>query len=144
MIFQFNSAEGNGLIMSVDGASHEFSQKHWIDTEHAPSVGLKVSFEKNDTTFNIKVLNENENITSKQEEAETEDKAEEEIQFSSVDEYTQHYQDMGYKLVRDTQNNGIRTAILRRFLEDGHGEMIISCEDSKITLTKFVNGKEVE
>ncbi|PHR57103.1 MAG: hypothetical protein COA44_06855 [Arcobacter sp.] len=144
MIFQFNKDSGEGLIMSSKGATNEFSASNWIDTSCEPSVGLKVSFEGSDTLINIEVLkDESISIVSdnKKYSASDEQKMEE---FSSVDEYIEHFKSLGYKLAKDTDDGKVRTASLRRFLEDGHGEMIITSIDSKITVKTMVNGKEVK
>lgn len=64
-------------------------------------------------------------------------------EFTSLDEYINHFTDMGFKLVRDAENNGSRTLSLRRYVMDQHAEIIIKHSDSKISVTQTVNGKPV-
>jgi len=142
MIFQFNEAEGSGLIMSSSGESSPFSKHNWVENESEPVVGLKVCFEKQGELINIRLFSE-EAMQAVTESKVQEKAADERPCFESVDEYLSHYQDEGYKLVRDSSSDGMRTAILRRFLEDGHGEVIIESKDDAITLTLFKNGKEI-
>jgi len=143
MIFQFNNEEGTGLIMLSHGSSKEFSAKNWIDTSCEPSVGLKVSFEGTDTLMNIEVLKD-ESISIIPT-VENKSKADEskKVEFSSVDEYITHFKDLGYKLAKDVDTGTTRTATLRIFLEDGHGESVVTSTDGKISVKTMVNGKEV-
>lgn len=140
MIFQFNKDNGSGLVMLTNGETKEFSVNDWVDTSNEAAVGLKVSYEKGDTFVKIQTLKNEGAVSAEKEEAPVEEKSE----CSSVDEYVEHYVADGYKLVRDINQAGVRRAILRRFLEDGHGEVIVTEEDSKISLTTLVNGKEVQ
>ena len=64
-------------------------------------------------------------------------------EFSSVDEYISYFTDMGFKLVKDTENYGSRTLMLRRYVMDEHGEVIIKQSNSKISVTQTVNGKKI-
>ena len=64
-------------------------------------------------------------------------------EFSSVDEYISYFTDMGFKLVKDTENYGSRTLMLRRYVMDEHGEVIIKQVGSKISVTQTVNGKKI-
>jgi len=65
------------------------------------------------------------------------------MELTSVDEYINYFKDIGYKLAKDVDNGKVRSASLRRFLENGHAEMIITSSDSNITVKTMVNGKEV-
>lgn len=64
-------------------------------------------------------------------------------EFSRVDEYLNHFTDMGFKLVKDTENYGSRTLTLRRYADGEPSEVIIKQVGSKINVTQTVNGKIV-
>lgn len=64
-------------------------------------------------------------------------------EFSSVDEYISYFTDMGFKLVKDTENYGGRTLTLRRYADGEPSEVIIKHIGSKINVTQTVNGKVV-
>ena len=64
-------------------------------------------------------------------------------EFTSVDEYINHFTSMGFKVLKDTENDGARTLMLRRYVMDEHGEVIIKQSNSKISVTQTLNGKKV-
>lgn len=64
-------------------------------------------------------------------------------EFTSVDEYINYFTDMGFKLVKDTENYGLRTLSLRRYADGEPSEVIIKEVGSKINVTQTVNGKPV-
>jgi len=64
-------------------------------------------------------------------------------QLITIQDYIECFQTLGYKLAKDVDIAGVRTASLRRFLENGHGEMIITSSDSSVKVQRMVNGKEV-
>lgn len=64
-------------------------------------------------------------------------------EFTSVDEYINHFTGKGFKLLKDTENDGVRTLMLRRYVMDEHGEVIIKQSDSKISVTQTLNGKKI-
>lgn len=61
-----------------------------------------------------------------------------------MDEYISHFTDMGFKLVKDTENYGGRTLTLRRYADGEPSEVIIKQIGSKINVTQTINGKIVE
>lgn len=65
------------------------------------------------------------------------------LPLSNIDEHIQYFKDTGYRVVKDTQEREIRTAVLRRYVMDEHSEISIQDDDNQITLTKMVNGKQV-
>lgn len=65
-------------------------------------------------------------------------------EFSSIDEYINHFTDMGFKLVKDTENYGSRTLTLRRYSDGEPSEVIIKQIGSKINVMQTVNGKIVK
>ena len=62
----------------------------------------------------------------------------------TVDEYINHFIQLGFKLLKDTENDGTRTLMLRKYVMDEHGEVIIKHCDSKISVTQTVNGKKID
>lgn len=60
-----------------------------------------------------------------------------------MDEYISHFTDMGFKLVKDTENYGGRTLTLRRYADGEPSEVIIKQIGSKINVTQTINGKIV-
>lgn len=64
-------------------------------------------------------------------------------EFASVDEYINHFTQLGFKILKDTEHDGSRTLMLRKYVMDEHGEVIIKHMGSKISVTQTVNGKKV-
>jgi hypothetical protein len=64
-------------------------------------------------------------------------------ELTTVDEYINHFTEMGFKVLKDTENDGTRTLMLRKYVMDEHGEVIIKQSDSKISVTQTLNGKKV-
>lgn len=66
------------------------------------------------------------------------------IRLSSADDHIKFCQDIGYRLLNDSDEGESRKVTLRRYLMDQHSEVIISADGPKITVTKTVNGKKVD
>ena len=66
------------------------------------------------------------------------------MELISVEDFISYFKDTGYKLARDSQTGGTRTSMLRRFLENGHAERVITSTDSEIIVRTMINGKEVD
>ncbi len=64
-------------------------------------------------------------------------------ELTTVDEYINHFTDMGFKVLKDTENDGTRTLMLRKYVMDEHGEVIIKYSGSKISVTQTLNGKKI-
>lgn len=60
-----------------------------------------------------------------------------------MDEYFSHFTDIGFRLVKDTENYGSRTLSLRRYADGEASEVIIKQVGSKINVLQTVNGKPV-
>jgi len=60
MIFQFDSAQGTGLIMLSNGETKEFSTHDWVDGSNQPKIGLEILYEDSDNLIKIKVPSEEE------------------------------------------------------------------------------------
>lgn len=64
-------------------------------------------------------------------------------ELTTVEEYINHFTEMGFKILKDTENYGARTLMLRRYVMDEHSEVTIKHVGSKITVTQTVNGKSI-
>ncbi len=159
MIYQFNSDQGTGLIMSSDGETKEFSVDNWTDESQTPYIGLQVLYEYTDNTTKIRVATESEKSEDKlrqqrqREAANTQPVVESPTMPSdnkshdaikSVDEQIQFYKDEGFNLINDIDENGLRKARLRRYVMGEFAEVLIECKDNDITVTKTLNGQKVD
>lgn len=63
--------------------------------------------------------------------------------LTTVDEHISHFVELGFKLVKDTENYGSRTLTLRRYADGDPSEVIIKHVGSKISVMQTVNGKIV-
>lgn len=131
MIFQYDSAQGEGLLMFSDGEKKEFSQSDWADTENTPAVGQKVSYVLESGSIQIKLANDKD-ITKLSYDTKTK---------YSMDDYIDYFTGQGFKLLTDTQDSGTRTVKFRIFKEDEHSEAIVQELDSKATVKLTRNGK---
>ncbi|PHQ55375.1 MAG: hypothetical protein COA30_06925 [Sulfurimonas sp.] len=133
MIFQYNTDNGTGLIMLSDGAQKTFTSDDWIDSTNTPTVGQKIAYIDNTNDIQVRVASEddiNDTVSDKEE-------------STSVDEHLEHFVSIGFKLVKDTINNEIRTVILRSFATGESQEVIITKKDSKTTIVETINGKTI-
>lgn len=133
MIFQYNTDNGTGLIMLSDGTQKTFTSDDWMDSTNTPTVGQKIAYIDNVNDIQIRVAREDDiNDTSSDKEEST-----------SVDEHIEHFVSVGFKLVKDTINNEIRTVILRSFATGESQEVIITKKASKTTIVETTNGKTI-
>lgn len=65
------------------------------------------------------------------------------IQLLGMDDHIQYFKDTGYRLINDSEENGSRKAILRKYVMDQHSEIILKSSDDNVTVIKTVNGKNV-
>lgn len=65
------------------------------------------------------------------------------MHLSSLDDYIKYFTDIGFRLIKDSEDSESRTLILRRYVMDKHGEVIIKQSDCKISVSQTVNGKKV-
>lgn len=145
MIYQYDSEQGNGLIMLSDGEKKEFSVNEWVDTENEPEIAQKIAYETDGNSIRIRVATE-EDIKRAEEDAQKEDIAEEESassenseQFNSVDECIEHFTAMGFKQVR-TKSDDIT---LRSYVMGDFAEVLIKQNGSKISVSQTLNGQPV-
>lgn len=147
MIYQYDATQKTGLIMLSDGESQAFSSRDWVDNEHEPKVGQKISYEKSQHRIEIKVTNEDNSIKTdsvevlQTEPVQEDSSSSDEQKLSSVDEYIEYYQAMGFKLLTDIGDEELRTATLRMYTAHDYGEAIIKKEGLKISVTQMINGK---
>ncbi len=133
MIFQYNTDNGTGLIMLSDGTQKTFTSDDWVDSANTPTVGQKIAYIDNVNDIKVRVASEDDiNDTESDKEEST-----------SVDEHLEHFVSIGFKLVKDTINNEIRTVILRSFATGESQEVIITKKDSKTTIVETINGKTI-
>jgi len=164
MIFQYNSEQGTGLIMLSDGEKKEFSTNDWADNSNSPKIGLEILYDTSAGPVKIKALSAQEKSRfledEKKEKEKPDDKSlsneepevaqkteevnDETLAFTDFDEHVQYYVDHGFKLARDAENNGTRTASFRNYVMGDFQEITLKETDSKITVIKMLNGKQVD
>ena len=146
MVFQFDGTQGSGQMMFAEGEKREFTADDWVDGQNIPAVGQKVSYAINNNRAEIKVAGGDAVITSVPplvQQTASSDTPSESEGFSSLDEYISHYTGMGFRLVKDTGSDGLRSLSFRK-LENGDPiELIVTECDSEITVAQTVNGKSV-
>jgi len=154
MIYRYDDTQGTGDLMLADGEKREFSSTNWEDSENTPSVGQRISYivEENHLTIRVATEEDISNATdpnvqpvpqiqenvSQEEESST-------PSFTSLDEYLNHYVNLGFRQLKDVEDNGIRT-ITFRYYDASSGdfaEAIIKQKDSNITVEQTLNGKPI-
>ncbi len=143
MIFQYNNAEGKGLLMLSDGEKKEFSVHEWTDKLNALKVGLRILYENDNGLIKIKMATHTDKVLPKKKKCEVE-LSKKDLVFSSLEEYIDYYKACGYKLVNDSKETQIRNVVLRKFSVDKHEEVKISLNNSRITLIELLNGKPIK
>ncbi len=133
MIFQYNSEQGLGLLMLSDGQQKEFSIEEWTDVGNSPAVGQKIAYITNADEFEIRVATEEDIHKSSL-------KQEDEI---SVEEHLENFISLGFKLVKDTTSNEIRTLVLRSFANLESEEVIITQKNANVSIVQSINGKRI-
>jgi hypothetical protein len=64
-------------------------------------------------------------------------------ELETVDAYIEYYVEMGFKLVKDSEDNNVRTANLRLYTPDDYGEATITQDGSKLSVVLVINGKKI-
>jgi len=171
MIFRgiISSFDGvKGSIILSNGERQEFSSKDWVDSSNEVRIGLEVIYEEENSLTKLRVPSEEEkqklledeknqkeagnkpessNIekeTTSPSSVEAEEEPDETAAFVCFDEHLQYYVDHGFKLVKDSENSGTRTANLRNYVMGDFQEIILKESDSKISTTKLLNGVKVD
>jgi len=136
MIFQFNTDAGTGLIMLSDGEQKEFSTNDWVDESNMPAVGLQILYEDNDNLIKIKIPSEEE----KNEFGSTKKpKKEKELtSFASLEEFQNYFSNMGFDLLKTTDEAADNELTLGKFTDEGVQSVSISFKDSQSELTKKI------
>jgi len=65
------------------------------------------------------------------------------VPLSTIEDHIKYFQDIGYRLINDSDDGASRKVMLRRYVMDKHGEIIVEYSDSKVTVTQTINGKKV-
>jgi hypothetical protein len=125
-----------------------FNRTNWVDSDNEPAVGQKISYDDSGYSAQIKVANEEDKISAnsveeKPEEVEEKPSPLEVIkELDTVDAYIEYYVEMGFKLVKDSEDDNVRTVNLRLYTPDDYGEATITLEDSKLSVVQVINGKK--
>lgn len=155
MIFQYNSEMETGLIMLADGEKKNFSIHNWSDEATSPKIGLEVLYNASTDPVTIKALSAQEKTKFVEEEKKakaapadptiSKEAAKEPTPiFDTMQEYIDYYKDKGFNLARDSVNSGTRTASFRKYEMGDFEEVVLVETDVKISITKLLNGKEVD
>jgi hypothetical protein len=151
MIFQYDAELGSGLVMLSGGEQKTFNKVNWVDKVNEPSVGLKISYDDSGRSVQIKMANEEDKISPNSVEEEPQEiEVEEELSplehikaLETVDAYVEYYVDMGFKLVKDSIDEDVRTANLRLYTPSDYGEATITQDASKLSVVQSINGKKI-
>lgn len=149
MIFQYDAELGSGLVMLSGGEQKTFNRTNWVDSDNEPAVGQKISYDDSGYSVQIKVANEEDKISAnsveeKPKEVEEKPSPLEVIkELETVDAYIEHYVEMGFKLVKDSEDDNVRTANLRLYTPDDYGEATITQDGSTLSVVLVINGKKI-
>jgi len=144
LIYRFDTTQGSGFIMLSDGEKKEFTTNEWVDTLNEPAIGQKIVYEISGNTARIRVATEADELNAaSNKEVQENGSAQTPLEgFNSADEYVDHFVEMGFKRLKDTENDGVRTITLRRFA-DGEAQEVIIQDGSTISVKKTINGQPV-
>ncbi len=148
MVFQYNEAEGTGWIMLSDGEKKAFSRADWIDQDHEPKVGQKISCEAGQEHIQVKVATEADQLKASEDKqlVSAPKKVEPDVTvpaLASVDAYKQYFIQKGFKLVKDVMEGSVQTLSLRKYVEGEFSEVHIISDNATIDVTLMVDGKKV-
>lgn len=134
MIFQFDSAQGTGLIMLSDGETKEFSTDDWVDASNTPAIGLKVSYESSDELIKIKVPGAEEKTEVLPNEK---TKQEEDISsFTSIEECQSYFSNKGFDLIKSAEDTAPEKLRMGKFSDESVQTVAITFKNSKPELSK--------
>ena len=133
MIFQYSQENSSGLIMLSDGKQKIFTNDEWIDSSNEASIGQKIAYIVDGDTVKIKVA-DSEDIQRS---------LSSEVDEKSVGDHLKHFTSIGFKLIKEVQNDGARTLLLRSFANGESEEVIIEESATKISIVQTINGKEI-
>lgn len=144
MIYRYDSTQGIGTLMFLDGEKQEFKVQDWVDTLNEPSIGQKVSYESNQEGIKIKVASEEDIQKAQTQNEETSPKLSSQ-KLKNIDDYIEYFTEKGFKLAKDTTNADIRTLSFRYYLASTgeFGEAIVKQNGSKIEVTQTLNGEAI-
>lgn len=149
MIFQYDAELGAGLVMLSGGEQKTFNHTNWVDGDNEPAVGQKISYDDSSYFVQVKVANEEDKILANS----VEDKAKEVEsepspltiikELETVDAYIEYYVAMKFKLVKDNEDDGVRTVNLRLYTPDDYGEVTITQDGVTLHVVQVINGKKI-
>ena len=140
MIFQYDRAEQVGMLMLSDGTSKEFSIDNWVDTQNEPFVGQKISYVMNSGSAEVWV--EGSQRTESQVESNDEPQ-ESENEIGDMSAHIEYFSSMGFNLVKDRVQAGVRTVNMRYYRNGEFGEATIKEIGGKISFTQSQNGQTI-
>ena len=138
MIFQYDVEEGKGQVMFSDAEKREFSSENWVDSVNTPNVGQKVFFDNSNGKTELKMADEEEQITPSPQDDNTSQNSDSE--FDNLDDYISHYMGIGFKLAKDMTTDGTRTITLRKYTVEEFAEITVKQDAAGIHETRMLNG----
>lgn len=144
LLYQFDGDQGTGALMVGDGEKKEFRIEEWVDSINTPAVGQKIAYEHNGYRAQIRVATEDD-IKRAQTEKENEVAAPKAPQnsreFNNADACVAYFLQKGFKKVKDSDRQGIRTISLRSLINGDPHEVVAIQEGETLQVTLTVNGK---
>ena len=154
VLYQYDQESGTGLLMVGNGEKKEFEKSQWADSENEPAMGQRISYEVIGEVVQVKLVTEEAiqraNAYKEQMKEEGQNKPQEtspncSIQFQDIDTCIQHYTNLGFKCIRDTQE-GLSRVLSFRYYSSASGdfaEAIIKQTGDTISVTQTLNGQTV-
>ena len=140
MIFQYDRAEQVGMLMLSNGTSKEFSIENWVDTQNEPFVGQKISYVMNGGSAEVWV----EGSQRSESQAESSGESQESVnEIGDMNAHIEYFSSMGFNLVKDTLEAGLRTVNMRYYRNGEFGEVTIKESGGKISFTQSQNGQTI-
>lgn len=149
MIFQYNENDKVGQLMFADGVKLDFSMANWKDTENLPSIGKKISCVNINGFLEMKMADQGDQIGDSPQTQENsvkeieEEPKETQEKLSSVDAYIDYYTQQGFNLIKNKEENGVRTATLRFYTPRDYGDVEIKEQNGQINVKQNMNGETI-
>lgn len=133
MIFQYNSEQGEGLVMLSNGETKSFTTHEWKDESIEPAVGLKISYELLEDKVAIKIFAETAPIHTQNQKSEGED---DETSLTSLQACENAYLEKGFEVVKDKSNEDELCMIKRD--KDKVEKLFFSFKNSTLDIKKEI------
>jgi hypothetical protein len=149
MIYRYFDEELKGTLMLSDGEIKEFTKTQWIDTEIEPGIGQKIIYTEDQNGITIRTGSDEEieeiknTVQPQKEEQAVEKETKPNHQFNTADEAISHFENLGYKCIKDITNEDTRSISLRFYDQGEFGEVFITVQGTSIELKQTKNGKPV-